>query len=512
MRTWSRRVLPLIAAPMLSSCVFLLDYDALQSGGATPNEAGAPTAGADGAGTSNGGSNPGSSEGGAAPSAGGVDNGGAPACGSCDDQDPCTVDSCDSSGDAPECVHEPEYGLQPDGFEQTLREKLFARVSLVAGGGSFYLADLESDGTNPDVSLYRLETDGTELVPLDKVSGLGLDATVVSNVGLTLEPLALGKVALHGFVAAKPRTAASPVRVFHLVNRGDRTLTNAIAGSSYKADNPSVFPQAITIGGQVFGAWIQTDGTISVHDNTAVSTQAYGATTLPASTLSLLSTSSGKPGVMFTAQNGSKMAAGVYVETAGMNRVKLPECETRPGDYVSSTVIDTQIPGLWLANVTRAGDGYLTNQGGSIVCGAGSCATAGDDCSKVTLNNGVRDVAGATIHSGDDPPDVLYSVLAVPQIALGSDAIEATLSLALGRTDFSTPAKPDSVTIGGAPDTGLLEIARMPTDAAAGFAGPDWPALAISDTKQVAVAWIQPGEAGGSELRIQRYKMCLPPP
>jgi len=46
---------------------------------------------------------------------------------------------------------------------------------------------------------------------------------------------------------------------------------------------------------------------------------------------------------------------------------------------------------------------------------------------------------------------------------------------------------------------------------ALGFAGPDWPAVAILPTKQVAVARIQPNpSADGTELHVQRYKMCLP--
>jgi hypothetical protein len=35
--------------------------------------------------------------------------------------------------------------------------------------------------------------------------------------------------------------------------------------------------------------------------------------------------------------------------------------------------------------------------------------------------------------------------------------------------------------------------------------------VAILQSQRVAVAWIQPNAtADGSELRVQRYKMCLP--
>jgi hypothetical protein len=37
--------------------------------------------------------------------------------------------------------------------------------------------------------------------------------------------------------------------------------------------------------------------------------------------------------------------------------------------------------------------------------------------------------------------------------------------------------------------------------------------VSILPTRQVAVAWIQPNAAfDGTELHVQRYKMCLPSP
>jgi hypothetical protein len=58
-----------------------------------------------------------------------------------------------------------------------------------------------------------------------------------------------------------------------------------------------------------------------------------------------------------------------------------------------------------------------------------------------------------------------------------------------------------------------MEIAHNDTSQAQAFAGPDWPAVSILPTEQVAVAWIQPNAAAdGTELHVQRYKMCLPTP
>jgi hypothetical protein len=501
MRRLAPRLLAVIAAPFLASCVFLLDYDDLQ-GGSVPNDGGTTaTAGA--------------AAGGMADSVGGVgasgEAGSSSSCGDCNDHDACTVDTCDETGDAPTCTHEATEGLKLDGFETTLTSLRHVRVSVVAGGQQFYFATLEGEAAGPKVSLYRLASDGTELESFG--ADLALEGVPMSNVGLAVEELAVGEIALHGFVATKLKVAAAVPRVFHVVNRGDKTMVN-VAGLSY-AGNETVFPQALVMGDKVVGAWIQADGTIAVHNVGSAKTDTFGLPTLPATTLALLSTGDAQPAIMFTAEAGPKQALGTYVETSGQNRTKLPECEARPGDYLSSSVIGTQIPGLWLANITRFGDEYLTTGGGTLVCGNNVCVAAGEDCAQATPSNGVRNIAGATVRFEADPPGIIYSVLAIPQVAPKLDdatSAEGKLSLALGRADFSEQ-KPTSTKIGGDPETGLMTVARNDTDEAAGFAGPDWPAVAILPTKQVAVAWIQPNpSADGTELHVRRYKMCLGEP
>lgn len=495
------RMLTLVAAPFLASCVFLLDYDDLQRG--PEPDAGGTAAGGDAAG-------------GTSSAAGGLgasgDAGSSGSCGDCNDHDACTVDTCDETGDEPVCTHEATEGLKLDGFETTLTSLRHVRVSVVAGGQQFYFAALEGEAQGPKVSLYRLAGDGSELESFG--ADLALDGVPISNVGLAVEELAVGEVALHGFVATKLKPAAAAPRVFHVVNRGDKTMVN-VAGLSYAAGNETVFPQALVIGDKVVGAWIQADGTIAVHNVGSAKTDTFGLASLPATTLALLSTGDAQPAVMFTAEAGPQQALGTYVETSGQNRTKLPECETRPGDYLSSSVIGTQIPGLWLAHVTRFGDEYLTTGGGTIVCGNNVCVAGGENCAEATPSNGVRNVTGATVRFEADPPGIVYSVLAIPQVALKADdatTAEGKLSLALGRADFSAQV-PTSTKIGGDADTGLMTVAHNDTDEASGFAGPDWPAVAILPTKQVAVAWIQPNpSADGTELHVQRYKMCLPEP
>jgi hypothetical protein len=489
MRLTPRHYLPLFAAPLLASCVFLLDYDELQGGGSATG--GAPASG-------------GQPDGGAPSPMGDAGNAGASPCGLCDDHDPCTADSCD--GDA--CVHDPIEGLALDGVNVSIPNTRHVRVSLVASSTDFYLSALQVANNLPQIALYRLGNDATELEP---ISTDGLEGIPVSNVGLAVEELALGEVAIHGFLAAKPKVGDLLPRVFHLVHRDGNTMTNLV-GASYKADNEYVFPQAVNMGGTIVGAWIQPEGTIAVHNVGSARSDVFGAITLPATTLSLLATADDKPAVLFTAQSAPGAAIGTYVETSGLNRARLAECETRPGDYLSSSVIATQVPGLYLANTTRYGDDYLTSGGGAVLCGNNACTPLPESCDDAEASAGIRNVAGAAVHFRTDDPGIVYSVVAVPQIAVKEDGsgAEGRLSLALGRADFSKPGEPQSSTIGG-DASGLLQVAQNDTSEALSFAGPDWPAVGILPSEQVAVAWIQPGESGsGTDLHVQRYKMCLP--
>jgi hypothetical protein len=489
MRLTAHHYLPLFAAPLLASCVFLLDYDELQGGataaGGIPASGGQPEGGATnpvaGAGNAGGGDSP---------------------CGECDDQDPCTTDSCDGAA----CVHEAFEGLALDGLDVSLPNTRHVRVSLVASGTYFYLSVLQVADNLPQIALYRLGSDSTELEPL---STDGLEGVPVSNVGLAVEELGLGEVALHGFLAAAPKIGDRTPKVFHLVHRDGATMTNLV-GASYRADNEYVFPQALNMGGNIVGAWIQADGTVAVRSVGSLRNDVFGATTLPATTLSLLGTADDKPAVMFTAQSAPGAAMGTYVETGGLNRALLAECEKRPGDYLSSSVIATQVPGLYLANTTRYGDDYLTSGGGAILCGNNACTPLPETCKDPEESAGIRNVAGAAVHFPTDDPGIVYSVIAVPQIAVKEDGsgAEGRLGLALGRADFSAPGEPESKSLGG----GLKQIAQNDTSEALAFAGPDWPAVGILPSEQVALAWIQPGESGsGTDLHVQRYKMCLPP-
>ena len=484
MRLTTRHDLPLFAAPLLASCVFLLDYDELQGGMAASG--GMPASGGQASGATN---------------AGG--EAGATACGDCDDHDPCTVDSCDGS----ECVHEATEGLALDGVDVSLPNARHVRVSLATSSTDFYLSVLQVANDLPQIALYRLGNDAAELTPL---STDDLEGVPVSNMGLAVEDLGLGEVALHGFLAAAPKVGDRTPKVFHLVHRDGSTMTNLV-GTSYKADNELVFPQALNMGGTIVGAWLQPDGTIAVRSVGSLRNDVFGAVTLPATTLSLLATTDNKPAVMFTAQAAPGAALGTYVETGGLNRTLLTECEARPGDYLSSSVIATQVPGLYLANTTRYGDDYLTSGGGAILCAKNACTPLPEACKDPEASAGIRNVAGAAVHFPTDDPGIVYSVVAVPQIAVKEDGsgAEAKLSLAFGRADFSAPGEPTSKAIGD--ENGVKQIAQNDTSDALAFAGPDWPAVGILPSEQVAVAWIQPGQSGsGTDLHVQRYKMCLP--
>jgi len=477
----ARTLLFLCAAPLTASCVFLLDYDKLQAGDATLSGGGAPNPGAAGDGN----------EGGSDAS-----------CGNCNDHDPCTIDTCDATGDEPVCRHQATEGLKPDGFETTLTAPHYARVSLVGSGQLFYLAAFETEPAK--ISLFKLANDGTALEPMG--ADLEIDGTPVSNAGLAVEELAVGDVAVHGFVATKPKLGDA--RVFHVVSHNDKSAVT-LAGLSYSADDPRRFPQALSIDGRVFAAWVQADGTIAVHNPGVAKTDTLKSAQ-PVTTLSLIATTDGQPATLFTT------AEGAFVAASGQAPAPVPECETRPGTYLSSSVIDTQVPGVWLANLTRAGDGYLTTGGATLSCAKNVCAATGEDCKKNPSPNALREVTGATVHFDSDEAGVIYAVLALPQIAPKAEdsaLAEGRLSLLLARVDVRNGLKAVTTPIGGDPATGLVQIAHNDANKENAFAGPDWPAVAILPSEHVAVAWLQPSQTTPeTELRIQRYKMCLPKP
>ncbi len=478
--------------PLLASCAFLLDFDKLQSG-PTEGDAGAPTLSVGGNG-----------------SAGRAGMG--DACGDCDDSDPCTLDTCDEAGAVPSCQHQVQPGLALDGFDTTLTANEHGRATLVSGTNAFYLSVLETQLAGqepiPEVTLYQLDSDAVELETLAKLSNLPLTGLAASSAGLAVDET-LGGLTLHAFVAVQPATVAETTRVLHLTHRNGNT-TAKIVGTSYSTANPWVSPQALKIGNSVTGAWIQEDGTIAVHGLLGGATTTFGAVTLPATTFALLSTADDQPAVLFTAEAAGS-ALGTYLETSGRNRSSVIECQRAEGAYLSSTVIGTGIPGVWIGNITKAGADYLTTSGTTIVCGANSCTSKSGACTADDLASGVRNVAGATVRFDADPPGVVYSVAALPQLqakAEPPDELEAVLNVALTRADFS-PNAPDGATGVGE----VLELARMDSGESLNFGGPDWPAVAILPTGTVAIAWSQPQPGGvGSELHLQRYKMCLPPP
>jgi len=501
MRLNARLWTTVAAAPLLASCMFLLDFDELQldkdkdkaAGGASPGGAGG-TGGTGGTSVSEAGTGQGGDD-----------------CGDCDDSDPCTIDTCSAAGGAPGCLHEPFEGLALDGFETTLEAESFGRPTLVAGSNFFYLAalDVTSVGREkvPEITLYRLDSESDELETVGKFSDLPLGGKIASSAALAIEPT-LG-IALHAFVGVTTGLVAERPRVAHLVYINRKATANPILGSSYNTNNFWVPPQALAIGNSVKGAWLQEDGTMAVHDLATNSSTTFGDVALPATTLALLSTATDEPALLFTAEAGG-LALGSYVETGGQNRSPVVECQPANGNYVSSAAIDTQISGIWLASITKGGDDYLTTGGATLVCLSNACTSQTETCKADDLGNSVRNVAGATVRFETDDPGIFYSVVTVPSLQAKPDSqteLEAALSVALARFDFSPGAGGKSTPI-GATD---VELARMDTDAALAFGGPDWPSVAILPTGKVALAWIQPTpEGSANELHFQRYKMCLP--
>ena len=74
------------------------------------------------------------------------------------------------------------------------------------------------------------------------------------------------------------------------------------------------------------------------------------------------------PGVLWTSPSG------VNVQLLGGTPVPLTACHTQLGNYMSATSVQL-LPGFWIASWTKAGPGYLVNEGKGIACSGATCAS-----------------------------------------------------------------------------------------------------------------------------------------
>lgn len=473
-------LLAILIVPTLSSCIALLDFDELSAG----------SGGAAGSGA--GGGDAGGPEGGA---------GGAPECGDCDDDDPCTVDSCEVVDGTPTCRNDYTVGLALDGVDEAYPAEKHHRVTMVGGPDAFFFSVFSEEGGERDLQLFRLDADGAESELIASLASVGLlDAgRAVSAAGLAIDD-SIG-LRLHAFVGVE--AVGGGARPWHVVFQGSNwdAAVQIPEGDSYYAADPRQHPVAANIGGDIYGAWLTEAQTVELSGfGDAVHT--FSADT-QATTLGLFATRENEPAVVY-AGTGS----GVFLENItgadATTVTPISECEPAEGQYLSLQTVPLGLAGFHFASWTKANADLLVNESHVITCGADGCFA---DMTCEAPGALTRNSAAVTAKIPGESPSVVHYVVAAPFLAPGdaADSVEAGLSLQFARIDFGDDPLMDQAMfeeLGTA-----FEVSRMATEAPL-FPGPDWPAVSYVAPNKVALAWIEPSDAG-DELRIQRYQMCL---
>jgi hypothetical protein len=480
-----------LLSPMLVSCVWILDFDELKS--ETDDDQGNGGASSGGGGTGGSGATSGTSG-----------EGGAGACpSSCFDDDPCTLDGCTAEG---ECTREPATGLVLDGVDETLVADIHYRTTIAAGSDAFFLSNLAIDANASEVTFYRLDAnaEADALSTIATVGELELgDAAPLSAAGLAVDT---ARGLIHAFIGMDAETGQ---RVWHVVfdmNYDVRTRTTI--ADTYWGASPFHHPVVANFGGEIVSAWINANQEVSLWTG-AVAGPAPLAVGRTATTVSLLASPDNDPFVLYGVNGG-----GVFVESATVPAAGVGECQTRPGGYLSSTTTSVGIPGFWLAFWTKFGDetadepGFLTTDGRGLACSALGCLSVLEgDCTSV-LSNSSRNVVFTSALRPGDPTGLVHLVQVTPLVGLSEDTqelragmIATASSVDFGTVPFETPAETT--------DLGSIVLADLPTSLP-GLAGPDWPVVAYVPPDRFAIAWTQPAVTAGSELRIQRYRLCAP--
>jgi hypothetical protein len=420
----------------------------------------------------------------------------------CMDDDPCTLDGCTTDGD---CTSEPVTGLALDGVDETILADVHGRTTIASASDAFFLSSLAVDGNASEVTFYRLDANATSdaLETIATVGSLELgDAVPLSPAGLAVDT-ALGRI--HAFIGMD--TPGDAQRVWHVVfDMTYAVRSRTTIAETYWGDSPYHYPVAANFGGDIAAAWINADREVRLWTGAIAGPAALGVGRT-AMTVSLLASAENDPLVLYGVEGGGVFVEGPMAPVAGVN-----ECEVRPGDYLSSSATSIGLPGFWLAYWTKYGEatsgqeGYLTTDGRGLVCSAIGCGTGIEgDCGNV-VGNAQRNVAATTALLPGDPTGLVHLVQVTGAVGVSADTQELSAGVFVNasRIDFgSTPFEGEPETT----DLGSILLSAMPTELP-GLAGPDWPVVAYVPPDRFAIAWTQPAAAAGSELRIQRYRLC----
>jgi hypothetical protein len=488
-------LVPALLSAAVLSCSFILDFDELQK------KQGKHSGGTAGSGGSTGGSDVGGSSG----DAGTSGSAGAGACpASCFDDDPCTLDGCTTDGD---CTREPFTGLALDGVDETIPADIHYRTTMASASDAFFLSSFSVTGGSREVTFYRLDANAPSdaLSTIARLGELDLgDAVPRSAAGLAIDT-ARGHI--HAFIGMDNSLGA---RLWHVVLDMSYAVMSRTAVLTGYGD-PSLYnhPVAANLGGDIAATWINASGTASLWTG-ALARPAELAVGRTPMALALLASPDNEPLVLYGVNGG-----GVFVEGNGVPVSGIEECQTRPGGYLSASATSVGVPGFWLAYWTKYGTetatepGFLTTDGRGLACSAAGCAAPIEGDCPNALSNAVRNPALAIASRPGDRSGLVHIVQATPVVGPTEDGqgLYAGIILGATRVDFGPVFfETEAVTTKLGED---VAITAMPT-ALPDLVGPDYPAVAYVPPDRFAISWTQPSLTAGSELRIQRYRLCAP--
>lgn len=489
------------ALPLLSACAFLLDFDELQRGNAAGGKDG-------GGGQSNGGGRAGSAGSEEAGPSGGADSGGdgsATCPTGCDDSEPCTVDTCEASG----CTHTYTPGISADGLSEVLRAKTFHRATLSAWNGSFYLSALKSTASGTEVALHAFDAKA-------KGIGAGKDLTSLANfnglVPVSAAGIAGGSSALVlKLFVAMGQALGAPAQVWEVTVDPALGINGAVpaAVDDNYAAAATVYPVAWTPSDkEVWVAWPGATAGVFLHRATAPAEAAgsaprFGAAGGKVTDVAPLAAGS-VPGVLY-------LNARPMVEAVGQAiALPLAGCDAHPGTLTSATSAFTQIDGVWLAGWTKTlSTGSTVAEMKPVLCGVGTtpgCIGSPKCDASDQSYTGIRNPAALFLTDVNNPMvGRVYEAIALPFLDIANAKVGLGLQLTELDFDVTGPDASEKATPVTTSPVPLASGAPGPNNS-----GPDWPALAFLPPDRLAVAWIEPGDAGGQALHVERHKVCLP--
>jgi len=503
-----RAIFGLVAAlsvTAISSCMFIRDFDELQSEG---EDASAGSSGEGGSGAA--GAHPGT--GGSAGEAGG--GGSTEDCESdCDDDDPCTNDVCDGGV----CRHY-SAGAIADGLSATAPDADAQVLFLTGSPSGFYASVTSGNGADSAVALYSFDNEDSDL----RVGPAVNDSRVLGGNALRAVPGA--RVALvaeretpylvHVFAALTDASASSLPLEGDLANVWQLTLDSDLeplepAGVQRLSGlTPDYYvgqlgPIAWPSGNVYHSAWIGENRTaVYLRSKNTSLQRTLGDGSTPVAAIAPLGDVDSNPGVIWLSAGQPARAYGQVVGLAGPS--ELSGCPDIAGDFYSTHSSEIR-SGLWVASFTR-----LVHDGNEVTgvntelqvlgCAAESpsCSVLVDDggldCTTQPMN-GAYDLVTAILTRANEP-NIIYEAILLPQYTTNVDEVTAYLQVVRANLDGS--GGNDALFVGYG-----HEVATVTGDPAL------WsPAVAFSGDEHLAAAWIEAGPSGAGEAHFERYRLC----